>query len=99
MLLIFFGRLIVGKLSKSQIQKAYAVLSELLTLIKQEKQEIELIDACNRFYTLVPHSFGVDEVPVIRDEETVKASSSSDMIVSFNKSSQSYYSNGDYVYI
>lgn len=63
---------ISGKLSKSQIQKAYGVLSELQTLIKDNKPHQFLVDACNRFYTLIPHSFGVDEVPIIRDEETVK---------------------------
>lgn len=63
-----------GKLSKSQIQKAYSVLAELQGFIKDKKPEQFLLDACNRFYTLIPHSFGVDNVPIIRDEETVKVS-------------------------
>lgn len=62
----------LGKLSKSQIQKAYGVLSELQSFIREGKSRQYLIDACNRFYTLVPHSFGVDEMPVIDDEEAVK---------------------------
>lgn len=61
-------------MSRGQIGKAYGVLAELQTLIKEGKPQQFLVDACNRFYTLIPHSFGVDEVPIINDEETVKVS-------------------------
>lgn len=62
----------LGKLSKNQIQKAYAVLSELQELIEKGTSETKLIEATNRFYTLIPHSFGVDEVQILRDKDIIK---------------------------
>lgn len=61
----------LGKLSKNQIQKAYAVLSELQELI-DKGSESKLIEATNRFYTLIPHSFGVDEVQILRDKDIIQ---------------------------
>ncbi|KAJ8919846.1 hypothetical protein NQ315_006375 [Exocentrus adspersus] len=63
----------LGKLSKSQIHKAFAVLSELQQQINSgSPDEVALLDASNRFYTFIPHSFGVDDPPIIRDEEVIK---------------------------
>lgn len=51
----------LGKLSKKQIQKAFSVLTELLTLIKTGNQDrTKFIESSNKFYTLIPHNFGVD---------------------------------------
>lgn len=62
----------LGKLSKKQIQSAYSVLSELQNMVEKEVSEHKLIEATNRFYTLIPHSFGVDKVPILRDKEIIK---------------------------
>lgn len=62
----------LGKLSKKQIQSAFKVLTELQTLIEKGGAEARFIDASNRFYTLVPHSFGVDVAPILNGEEAVK---------------------------
>lgn len=62
----------LGKLSKKQIQKAYKVLTELQQLIESGGNQSRFIDATNRFYTLIPHSFGVDNVPIITDPEVIK---------------------------
>ena len=63
----------LGKLSKKQLEKAYAVLTELLGVIKTEfPDRLKLIDASNRFYTLVPHSFGVANPPILDNEEIIK---------------------------
>ncbi|KRT82026.1 hypothetical protein AMK59_5757, partial [Oryctes borbonicus] len=62
----------LGKLSKKQLQSAYNVLSELQSLIDKKGSQAQFIDATNRFYTFVPHSFGIDNPPVIDDEETIK---------------------------
>lgn len=62
----------LGKLSKKQIQSAFNVLTELQTLVEKGGTEALFIDASNRFYTLVPHSFGVDAAPILRDQEVVK---------------------------
>lgn len=63
----------LGKLSKKQLQKAYAVLTELQEITKAGQPErIRLIDLSNRFYTLVPHSFGVKDVPILESEQDIK---------------------------
>lgn len=77
--------LFIGKLSKSQIQKAYGVLSELQRFIEGKKALPHLIDASNRFYTFIPHSFGVDNPPVIDNEEMIKVSESKSTKLTFNE--------------
>nr|XP_023025730.1 poly [ADP-ribose] polymerase [Leptinotarsa decemlineata] len=62
----------LGKLSKSQIQKAFGVLNELLQLIDKKADQARFIDATNRFYTFIPHSFGIDDPPLLTDPETIK---------------------------
>lgn len=62
----------LGKLSRKQIQKAYAVLSEL-----QEKdgdiKPMKVTDATNRFYTLIPHNFGTDSPPLLDNKEIIQS--------------------------
>ncbi|XP_057321273.1 poly [ADP-ribose] polymerase-like [Microplitis mediator] len=63
----------LGKLSKKQLEKAYQVLTELQQLItKGNAERMLIIDASNRFYTLVPHSFGVGDPPLLDTEEIIK---------------------------
>lgn len=62
----------LGKLSKKQINAALAVLSELQDLIKNNGNQARFVDASNRFYTLVPHSFGINDIPVINTEDIIK---------------------------
>jgi hypothetical protein len=62
----------LGKLSKKQIQSAYSVLSELQRLVDESGPEARFIDASNRFYTFIPHSFGIDDPPVLKDTEVIK---------------------------
>ncbi|RZB77497.1 poly-(ADP-ribose) polymerase [Asbolus verrucosus] len=62
----------LGKLSKKQIQSAFSVLTELQQLVDNNGAEARFIDASNRFYTFIPHSFGVDDPPVLRDAEVIK---------------------------
>lgn len=63
----------LGKLSKKQIEKAYGVLTDMLNLIKTSNPtRLQLIEASNRFYTLVPHDFGVNEPTIISTEEEIK---------------------------
>lgn len=64
----------LGKLSKSQIKSGYTVLSELMdefnknTVVDQKK----IKEASNKFYTLIPHSVGVDKLPLLDSPEVVK---------------------------
>lgn len=55
----------LGKLSQEQIRKAYGVLKELASLIKTGSSRSQYIDASNRFYTLIPHNFGLSQPPIV----------------------------------
>lgn len=55
----------LGKLSQVQIRKAYGVLKELVGLIKAGSSQSQYIDASNRFYTLIPHNFGMSQPPIL----------------------------------
>ncbi|CAJ0584922.1 unnamed protein product, partial [Mesorhabditis spiculigera] len=48
----------LGKLSKSQITKAFVVLHELTELFNTAncEQKAKIIDASNRFYSIIPHN-------------------------------------------
>lgn len=65
----------LGKLSKTQIMKAFTVLTQMSELIKTGASRAKFIGACNHFYTLIPHSFGERVPPVINtvDEINKKA--------------------------
>ncbi|GBP32813.1 Poly polymerase [Eumeta japonica] len=63
----------LGKLSKKQIMSGYKVLSELLILIEKGKaDEIKVIDATNRFYTFIPHDFGIQNPPLLNNVDFIK---------------------------
>uniref|UniRef100_A0A7R8Z663 Poly [ADP-ribose] polymerase n=1 Tax=Timema douglasi TaxID=61478 RepID=A0A7R8Z663_TIMDO len=62
----------LGKLSKRQIQQAFAVLSELQNLVQTKGSDTMLLDASNRFYTLIPHDFGIENPPIIKTEDVIK---------------------------
>ncbi|XP_004519483.1 poly [ADP-ribose] polymerase [Ceratitis capitata] len=62
----------LGKLSKRQIQSAYKVLTEIYDLIQQNSNKVNFIDATNRFYTLIPHNFGVQSPPILDTIEEVE---------------------------
>ncbi|KAL0113855.1 hypothetical protein PUN28_011294 [Cardiocondyla obscurior] len=63
----------LGKLSKKQIEKAYAVLTELQEILKKSNTDrTTLIDASNRFYTLIPHNFGVSGPKILETSEEIK---------------------------
>ncbi|XP_053963564.1 poly [ADP-ribose] polymerase [Anastrepha ludens] len=62
----------LGKLSQKQIKAAYSVLTEIYELIQQNGGKANFIDATNRFYTLIPHSFGVQSPPILDSIEQVE---------------------------
>lgn len=62
----------LGKLSQKQIQSAYKVLTELSQLIQNGGTNSQFIDCTNRFYTLIPHNFGIDNPPLIDTIEKIK---------------------------
>ena len=54
------------------MQTAYSVLSELQTEISGSKNPSKILDASNRFYTLIPHDFGMKKPPPLNSEEIIK---------------------------
>uniref|UniRef100_A0A672QQY9 Poly [ADP-ribose] polymerase n=1 Tax=Sinocyclocheilus grahami TaxID=75366 RepID=A0A672QQY9_SINGR len=59
----------LGKLSKRQIQSAYSLLSE----VQQVGSEKALIlDLSNRFYTLIPHDFGMKKPPLLNNMDYIQ---------------------------
>ncbi|XP_037580997.1 poly [ADP-ribose] polymerase 1 [Dermacentor silvarum] len=62
----------LGKLSKRQIQKAYSVLTELAELIKSGGSDNQFTDASNRFYTLIPHDFGMSKPTLLKDDKLIE---------------------------
>ncbi|XP_070578606.1 poly [ADP-ribose] polymerase 1-like [Ptychodera flava] len=64
----------LGKLSKRQIESAYSVLSEALKLVEGGGNiKAAILDCSNRFYTLIPHDFGLKKPPMLDDVELIKA--------------------------
>lgn len=65
----------LGKLSKNQLDKAYKVLTELQTLITNDgnASKTAIVDASNRFYTLIPHDFGMARPPLLDNIELIKS--------------------------
>lgn len=62
----------LGKLSQKQMQSAYKVLNEIANMIKDNiATNSKLIDASNRFYTLIPHDFGVQNPPLLDTNEQI----------------------------
>ena len=65
----------LGKLSKKQIQSAFEVLSKLQKLLDGgNATRNQFIESTNKFYTFIPHAFGMDDPPIINNEEIVKVS-------------------------
>ncbi|XP_022914189.2 poly [ADP-ribose] polymerase [Onthophagus taurus] len=63
----------LGKLSKKQIQKAFSVLTELQNFVDKKSKNIsDFLDASNRFYTYIPHSFGTENPPIIDKTEMIQ---------------------------
>ncbi|GFO48668.1 poly [ADP-ribose] polymerase [Plakobranchus ocellatus] len=62
----------LGKLSKRQIQSAYSILTELQKLIDTEGSQTQIVDATNRFYTTVPHDFGMKKPTLLDTSEIIK---------------------------
>ncbi|XP_014489527.1 PREDICTED: poly [ADP-ribose] polymerase [Dinoponera quadriceps] len=66
----------LGKLSKKQIQEAYEVLTVLQNEMKKKNgntDRITLIDASNKFYTLIPHNSGISELKPLETLEEIKS--------------------------
>ncbi|KAM8961706.1 poly [ADP-ribose] polymerase 2 [Pelodytes ibericus] len=66
----------LGKLTVEQIRAGYCSLQHIENCIKKQKFGRDLLEACNEFYTRIPHDFGLRTPPLIRtlEELAVKVS-------------------------
>uniref|UniRef100_A0A3Q3B584 Poly [ADP-ribose] polymerase n=1 Tax=Kryptolebias marmoratus TaxID=37003 RepID=A0A3Q3B584_KRYMA len=62
----------LGKLTSEQIRAGYVALKKIEDCLKKKGGNRELLEACNQFYTRIPHDFGLRTPPVIRTEEELK---------------------------
>lgn len=63
----------LGKLSKRQIQSAYALLTEVQQAVSECVSEAQILDLSNRFYTLIPHDFGMKKPPLLSNLDYIQA--------------------------
>jgi len=49
---------IVGKLTSDQVKAGYSALKKIETCINKGHYGPNLVQACNEFYTRIPHTFG-----------------------------------------
>ncbi|XP_015905650.1 poly [ADP-ribose] polymerase 1 [Parasteatoda tepidariorum] len=63
----------LGKLSKNQIKNAYKVLGEAQEIMLTGANTAKIIDVSNRFYTLIPHDFGMKKPTLLDDEDYIKS--------------------------
>ncbi|XP_012872731.1 PREDICTED: poly [ADP-ribose] polymerase 1 [Dipodomys ordii] len=63
----------LGKLSKRQIQAAYSILSEVQQVVSEGSNSSQILDLSNRFYTLIPHDFGMKKPPLLNNTDSVQA--------------------------
>ncbi|XP_044025621.1 poly [ADP-ribose] polymerase 1 isoform X1 [Siniperca chuatsi] len=62
----------LGKLSKRQIQSAYALLTEVQQAVSDCLPESQVLDLSNRFYTLIPHDFGMKKPPLLNNLDYIQ---------------------------
>lgn len=63
----------LGKISKKQMEKAMTVLQTISRLIGKSGSYGKLIEASNKFFTMIPHSFGVKRPTAIDSIDVVNA--------------------------
>uniref|UniRef100_UPI0037E9767C poly [ADP-ribose] polymerase 2 n=1 Tax=Semicossyphus pulcher TaxID=241346 RepID=UPI0037E9767C len=62
----------LGKLTSDQIRAGYTALKKIEDCLKKKGSNRELLEACNQFYTRIPHDFGLKTPPIIRTEDELK---------------------------
>ncbi|XP_007647987.1 poly [ADP-ribose] polymerase 2 isoform X3 [Cricetulus griseus] len=59
----------LGKLTVKQIKAGYESLKKIEDCIRTGQHGRALLEACNEFYTRIPHDFGLSIPPIIRTEK------------------------------
>ncbi|CAN9503018.1 unnamed protein product [Ophioblennius macclurei] len=62
----------LGKLTTEQIRAGYQALKNIEDCLKNKGNSQLLLEACNQFYTRIPHDFGLRTPPIIRTEQELK---------------------------
>ncbi|XP_046707984.1 poly [ADP-ribose] polymerase 2 isoform X3 [Silurus meridionalis] len=62
----------LGKLTVEQIRAGYASLKRIEECLRKKSSKKQLLEACNQFYTRIPHDFGLRTPPIICNEEDLK---------------------------
>lgn len=62
----------LGRISKKQIRIASKILRELSALVESNGTSDKLIEASNRFYTMIPHSFDMKTIPVLNSTDMIQ---------------------------
>jgi len=63
----------LGKLSKNHILGAYRVLTELMNMLSLGgDHSVNVLDASNRFYTLIPHNTGREMPSLLNNTDIIK---------------------------
>lgn len=79
----------LGKLSQKQLKEALGVLKTIDELIRSNQASpANFVEQSNRFYTLVPHDFGVQRAPILQTNEQV--ASKTEMIESLMEMEVAY---------
>uniref|UniRef100_A0A8D0GPP2 Poly [ADP-ribose] polymerase n=1 Tax=Sphenodon punctatus TaxID=8508 RepID=A0A8D0GPP2_SPHPU len=63
----------LGKLSKRQIQSAYSILNEVQQAVSDGGTDSRILDLSNRFYTLIPHDFGMKKPPLLNKLDYIQS--------------------------
>merc|ERR1719213_1514898 len=64
----------LGKLSRKQVETAYKILTEVQDMIRNSSgSDSKYLDASNRFFTLIPHDFGMKSPPKLDNPDLVKS--------------------------
>ena len=71
---IDMSKMPMGKISKKQIEQAYGILNEVQNMIKNgDGTDTKFLDASNRFFTLIPHDFGMNTPPILNEPDYIKS--------------------------
>lgn len=96
-------RMPLGKLSHRQLMKAYETLSELEEILTNpgEIDREKILDVTNKFYTIIPHNFGLKEPLILDSLQLVKEKTKMidslldiELVYSLKKQTSQMYSEG-----
>ncbi|CAL1292483.1 unnamed protein product [Larinioides sclopetarius] len=63
----------LGKISEKQIAMAYEVLGEAQEILARDGNKSKITEVSNRFFTLIPHNFGLKKPPLLDNEKIIKS--------------------------